>query len=380
MTPVRAVIDLGALRHNLATLRACAPTSRLTAVVKADAYGHGAVPVARALGPQVDGFAVARLDEALELREAGVTQSVMVLEGVFSARESVVAHRAGLELVVHDTEQLRRIQEVPPAAGAVVWVKFDTGMHRLGLDPTDAAEIFSRLRAAAPGIELRVMTHLACADEPNHPMTRAQLDVFEAARGTIAAREGGRVPLASIGNSAGVLAEPRSRADWVRPGLALYGAAPLAARSAASLGLRPVMTLETRILAFQSVATGQSVGYGASWRASRESRVAIAGIGYADGLPRGVPSGTPVTVWPSAAAVSAQAAVRVPIVGRVSMDLIALDVTEVPALAIGDRVVVWGEGAPIEGLADAAGTLAYELLCRVAPRVPRTYRIRDRTG
>lgn len=372
MTPIRALIDLGALRHNLATLRARAPSSRITAVVKANAYGHGAIPVARALATKIDSLAVARLDEGLELRAAGVSAPLMVLEGVFSEREQHTAIRAAIELVVHDVEQLRLIEQSPPPAGSVVWLKFDTGMHRLGFEPSQAAALWRRLRVAAPAAELRVMTHLACADESDHPLTRAQLDAFVHAQEQIASMQSGRVPLSSIGNSAGTLGEPRARSDWIRPGLALYGASPFTTRTAASLDLRPVMTLETRVLALQSVAAGDSVGYGASWRAARPSRIAIAGCGYADGVPRSLPSGTPVAVWPRASASPPQP-VAVPIVGRVSMDLMALDVTDVPGLTNGDRVVLWGEGAPIETLAAAAGTLAYELWCRVAPRVPRVY-------
>lgn len=380
MTPIRARIDLGALRHNLATLRARAPSSRVVGVVKADAYGHGAVPVARALASEVDMFAVARLDEALELREAGLSAPLMVLEGVFSAHEQAAAIRAGIELVVHDPEQLRLLEQSPPPAGSVVWLKFDTGMHRLGLEPATAAAVWRRVQTAVPAVQLRLMTHLACADESDHPLTRLQLDTFAQVHSLVTQMQGGLAPQTSIGNSAGLLDEPRARSDWVRPGLALYGSSPFAQRSAASLGLRPVMTLETRVLALQSVVAGESVGYGASWRAVRDTRIAIAGAGYADGVPRNLPSGTPVLAAPRAHGAlrgsqrgSQPESFAVPIVGRVSMDLIALDVTDVPALAIGDRIVLWGEGAPVDALAAAAGTLAYELWCRVAPRVPRVY-------
>lgn len=344
----------------------------MTAVIKADAYGHGAIPVARTLGAEVDGFAVARLDEAMALREAGVSAALMVLEGVFSEREQAAANAARLQLVVHDPEQLRLIEQSPPPAGAVIWLKFDTGMHRLGFAPAQAAAVWQRLRAAVPRADLRLMTHLACADERDHSLTRAQLDSFAQLQALIARSEGGRAPRASIGNSAGLLSEPRACSDWVRPGLALYGASPFSTCTAASLDLRPVMTLETRVLALQAVAASETVGYGASWRASRDTRIAIAGAGYADGVPRSLPSGTLVSAWPCALG-SQRQPVAVPIVGRVSMDLIALDVTEVPTLATGDRIVLWGEGAPVETLAAAAGTLAYELWCRVAPRVPRLY-------
>ena len=321
--PIRAVIDLAALRANFAALRRAAPGARAMAVVKADAYGHGAVRVAAAL-EAAEGFAVARLDEALALRAAGIGSG---------------------------------------AARPVVWLKVDTGMNRLGFRPERALGARSRLLASrfAPR-ELRLMTHFARADEPEPEPTAAQVARFEAVLAEWTAVAGAR-PVTSLGNSAGTLRGAATQGDWIRPGLALYGASPLADRSAADLGLRPVMTLETRVIAVREVPVGEGVGYGATWRAVRPSRIAILAAGYADGLPRHLPSGAPVAFEAGLA----------PLAGRVSMDMTAVDVTDLPGVAVGGRAVLWGEGLPVEAVAGAAGTIAYGLLSAVAPRVPREY-------
>ena len=342
------------------------------AVVKADAYGHGAVRVASALA-DADGFAVARLDEALALRKAGVAKPILLLEGVTGAQELAQALAAGLELVVHDPSQVQMLEQaaVPGGAGdghaglrPVVWLKADTGMNRLGFRPEAALAARARLLAArmAPR-DLRLMTHLARADEADATPTEAQLGRFAAlvARWTAVA---GAPPVTSIGNSAGTLRGAASQGDWIRPGLALYGASPFAGRSAAALGLAPVMTLETAVIALREVPAGEGVGYGAAWRAARPSRIAILAAGYADGLPRHLPSGAPVLFT----------AGRAPLAGRVSMDMVAVDVTDLPPVAVGDRAVLWGRGLPVDEVAAAAGTIAYELLCAVAPRVPRVER------
>ena len=340
------------------------------AVVKADAYGHGAVRVASALA-DADGFAVARLDEALALRAAGIAKPVLLLEGVTSVGELAQALHAGLDLVVHDLSQVEMLEQADAADGGasgarrpVVWLKVDTGMNRLGFRPEAALAARARLLAGpvAPR-ELRLMTHLARADEADATPTEAQLVRFAAlvAGWTAVA---GAPPVTSIGNSAGTLRGAASQGDWIRPGLALYGASPFAGRSATALGLAPVMTLETEVIALREVPTGEGVGYGAAWRAARSSRIAILAAGYADGLPRHLPSGAPVLF----------AAGRAPLAGRVSMDMVAVDVTDLPPVAVGERAVLWGRGLPVDEVAAAAGTIAYELLCAVAPRVPRTER------
>lgn len=343
------------------------------AVVKADAYGHGAARVAAALD-DADGYAVARLGEALALRSAGIDKPILLLEGVFSADELAQALAARIDLAVHDASQVELLAQaaVPSGdaaqSGAVIWLQVDTGMNRLGFRPEQALAVRARLLAArgAPR-ELRLMTHLARADETDAAPTAAQTARFDSlvAEWTATA---GAPPVTSIGNSAGTLrgsaAQGATQGDWIRPGIALYGASPLADRSAAELGLSPVMTLETAVIATRDVPPGEGVGYGATWRATRPSRIAILAAGYADGVPRHLPSGAPVIIGGR----------RAPLAGRVSMDMIAVDVTDLPSVAVGERAVLWGEGLPVDEVAARAGTIAYELFCRVAPRVPRVER------
>jgi alanine racemase len=350
---IRAVIDTAALRHNLKTIRERARGARVMAVVKANAYGHGLIPTALALA-EVDAFAVARLEEGLALRAQGITRPVVLLEGVFAAEQLLEAARYGFDLVVHDALQVEILEENPGPHRFVLWIKIDTGMNRLGFRPKDFPEAFRRLRhLQPPPLEIRLLTHLACADEPDHAMTREQVRRFsEATRGLDCAT--------SIANSAGIFSELHLGCDWVRPGLALYGASPFPGRTAVELGLQPAMSLETSVIAVREVPTGETVGYGGTWRAGRDSRVAIVAAGYGDGLARGLPSGTPVMVDGR----------RAPLCGRVSMDMIALDVTDVAGVHIGTPVVLWGSGLAVEEIARHAGTIPYELLCGVSQRVP----------
>jgi alanine racemase len=359
----RALIDRAALRANLATLRAAARGSRIMAVVKANAYGHGLVEVAEAL-EGADAFAVARLEEALTLRAAGIARPVVLLEGVFSAAQLESAAGADLELVVHDPEQVRLLESYRGHHRFVLWLKVNTGMNSLGFRVEASAAIERRLRAVVPAPrEIRLMTHLARADEPDSGMTLEQVARFHELVGAMRgpAQAG---PVTSIGNSAGMLGWPDARGDWVRPGLALYGASPLRSRTAAALGLVPVMSLETTVIALRDVPRGESVGYGAGWHAPRDSRIAILAAGYADGLPRHLPNGTPIRLACGTGSLA----------GRISMDMCAVDVTELREARVGDRAVLWGPGSPVEELAERAGTIAYELLCGVAPRVGRELR------
>jgi len=349
---VTAQIDAGALAHNLALARRTAPGSRVLAVVKADAYGHGLPDAARALAG-ADGFAVACVEEAAELRESGVAAPVLVLEGAAGGAELRVARRYGFELVVHASWQLDLLERDGGRGLGRLWVKFDTGMHRLGFAPDQARTV--RARCDAAGIaEPGLMSHLACADEPASPETARQLEVFGGLRSYF------KGP-ASLANSAGVLAHPDTHLDCVRPGLMLYGVSPFPGRGAAELGLRPAMTLTARVLAVQSAAAGDGVGYGFDWRAPRDSRIAIVSVGYGDGYP-----------W--RAAPGAQAVIRgrrAPLAGRVSMDMLGVDVTDLPDVGPGDAVTLWGAGLPVEEVARAAGTSPYEIVCSVTRRVPR---------
>jgi alanine racemase len=356
---IRALIDTAALRHNLGTIRAYAPGAKLMAVVKANAYGHGLVSTALALA-DADAFAVARLEEGLALRAAGVRAPIVLLEGVFSAEQLAEAAHHGFQLVVHDPLQLKLLEAHRGAERFVIWLKMDTGMNRLGFRPEAFPDALARLRAlTVPALELRLMTHLARADEREVWMTREQVAAFDHA--IAAAGLAGADRLAtSIGNSAGILGWPNAHGDWVRPGLAMYGVSPFGGELADKYGLKPVMTLETTVLTVRQVKTGETVGYAGAWRAQRDSSIAILAAGYGDGLPRHLKNGTPVLIGGA----------RYPLVGRVSMDMIAVDVTGSDRMAAGNKAILWGQGLPVEEVASHADTIPYELLCGVSQRVP----------
>ena len=349
---VTATIDLAALRHNLGQVRRHAPRSKVMAAIKADAYGHGAIPVARALEDAVDAFAVAALEEALVLREARVRAPLALLEGILSVEEAKLCLRHGLQVVVHDHWQLAILESLPEAARVPLWIKLDTGMHRLGFPLGDVPGLMERVRARPAWEFCGWMTHLACADEPDNPATREQVAAFNRAlEGLPGAR--------SIGNSAGLIAWPEARADWVRPGLMLYGASPLPGKTAAQLGLKPAMTLASRLIAIREYPAGAPIGYGAAYRCPEAMPIGVAAVGYADGYHRALPSGAPVLV----------AGQRVPLAGRVSMDMITVDLRGARGARIGDPVTLWGPGLPVEEIATQAGTVAYELLCGLTQRV-----------
>lgn len=353
MRLIRARIDSAALRANLQAIRSRAPGSRVMAVVKANAYGHGLVPTALALA-DADAFAVARLEEAVALRDNGLKRRIVLLEGVFNAAQLAQAAQLELDLVVHQPLQIELLEAFRGPRPLPLWLKVDTGMNRLGFRPQEFRAAWERLRSLRPApVQLRVLTHLACADEADGSYTAEQLARLQP---LVAGLE---VEL-SIANSAGILAQPSTHAAWVRPGLALYGVSPFAGRRGAQLGLRPAMTLESTVIAVREVAPGERVGYGGVWRAARPSRLAIIAAGYGDGLPRSIPSGAPVLIG----------GYRAPVAGRVSMDMIAADITDLPPVTVGERVELWGTHLAVEELAAAAGTIPYELLCGVSQRVP----------
>jgi alanine racemase len=350
--PIRALVDTAALRHNLSRARAKAPASRVMAVIKANGYGHGLVTVARALAT-ADGFAVARLDEGLALRAAGLANPVLLLEGVFSPEQLASAAQQRLDVMVHSVEQLDMLEGRAEGEVVSAWIKLDTGMNRLGFRVEGFADAYARLRRVANvAPDPTLVTHLASADDPADPKTGLQLGAFAAATAGLPGER-------SIANSAGLIAWPDTRSGWVRPGLALYGVSPFAAGTGASLGLRPAMTLHSEVIAVKDVAAGETVGYGGTWRAARATRMAVVAAGYGDGYPRNVPSGTPVLVNGR----------RAPLVGRVSMDMITVDVTEIPPVTTGDPAVLWGDDVPVEEIARLAGTIPYELICGVSQRV-----------
>jgi len=358
---VSATISAAALRHNLAVIRQRAPASKVMAVVKANAYGHGVSAVANALS-DADSFAVARIEEGLTLRQAGISQPIVLLEGVFDQDQLAEAAHANFELVVHTHEQIELLRRAPglaPRQGKfIVWLKLDTGMNRLGFKPSE----FLQARAALESMShvrqpVRLITHMANADTPEHPGTVEQLKIFDAVTQGLAGER-------SVANSASLFAFSETQRDWVRPGLALYGVSPFGDSIGSDHSLQPVMTLASRVIALKTLEPGEHVGYGSIWTARRRTRLAIAAVGYGDGYPRNVLSSTPVLVKGK----------RVPLIGRVSMDMIGIDVTDLDAADTspthpGDPVVLWGEGLPVEKVASCAGTIPYELLCGISQRV-----------
>jgi alanine racemase len=323
------------------------------AVIKANAYGHGLVPVARALDA-ADAFAVARINEAVALREAGVKTPILLLEGVFDGEQLAAAAAGGFELVIHTQEQIDLLMAAPRDARFKVWLKLDSGMNRLGFKAAEFRAAYAALsKAPALKAPLNLITHLAYADTPELPATAEQLMVFDTATRSLAGER-------SLESSAALLCFPDSQADWVRPGLLLYGVSPFRGSNGADHGVRPVMTLRSQIIAVKELVVGDRVGYSGDWTATRPTRLAIAAVGYGDGYPRSACSGTPVLVNGEHAA----------LVGRVSMDMIAIDTTDVlRAPKVGDPVVLWGEGLPIEEVAICAETIPYTLLCGINQRV-----------
>lgn len=352
--PSWACVDLDALRKNYEAAQRM-HGERVLAVLKANAYGHGAVRCAQALEDIADGFAVAFLSEALELRAAGITSPILLLEGVFDEAELKAAAWHSLWVVVHQETQLRMIENAPDKVNAMtVWLKMESGMGRAGFAPHDMASSFTRLKAAKAVGDIVLISHFACADEPENPATAYQIRTFNlACKGIDAPR--------SLANSAGILAWPEAHQSWGRAGIMLYGAHPLPAGQQHAK-LRPVMTLRSTVFAERVLEPGTPLGYGGSFVSERRTRVGLVAVGYADGYPRTAPSGTAV-------AVDGQ---RTGLIGRVSMDMLTVDLTDLPDARVGSQVELWGPNVDINLVAAAAGTIAYELLCNVK-RVPLIY-------
>jgi len=348
--PLYAQLDLAALRANVARARQLAPGTQLLAVVKANAYGHGLVRVLPALA-DADGLALIELDAAVALRGAPYTRRILLLEGFFTPDELPEIAARRLAVVVHNEEQVRMLEHAKLARPLEVYLKVNTGMNRLGIAPADVPRLVERLDHCDAVAVLRLMTHLARADEDD--------GVADAIAAFDAACRGLPYPR-SIANSAGVVRHAEVGGDIVRPGIMLYGATPFASRSAEAIGVAPVMTLRSALIAVQVLRPNESVGYGAAFTAPRPMRIGVVACGYADGYPRHAPNGTPVLVCGK----------KVRVVGRVSMDMITVDLADVPEAEVGSPVVLWGRGLPVDDVATAAATVGYELLCAVAPRVP----------
>ena len=354
--PVLATIDVDALRHNLTVARRHALGRKLWAVVKANAYGHGLTRALRGFA-DADGLALLDLDEAARARQGGWRKPILLLEGFFTPADLQAVDELGLATVVHHPEQVAMLRAHAARAPIDVYLKVNTGMHRLGFAPGETATVVEVL-AALPAVRVAaLMMHFANADRDDAqagPVGVAeQLRLFDrACRGWRGAR--------SVANSAALLLHPQVGGDSVRPGIALYGATPMAGRASASFGLRPAMSLTARVLSVQRVAAGESVGYGSRWAGSRPSRIGVLACGYADGYPRVAPDGTPVWLGGQ----------RVPLVGRVSMDMITVDLTDAPQVDVGAEAELWGANIPVDEVAERSGTVGYELLCALAPRVP----------
>lgn len=356
--PVEALINLANIRSNFALANKLSGEASVMAVVKANAYGHGALAVARAL-PESDAFGVACLAEAIELREAGIAKPIVLLGGVFDSTEWRDVEHFGLQVVIHAQEQLESFLAYRPDQAErqfVIWLKLDSGMHRLGFSPSAFARARDLLVDSGKIQELVLMSHFACADEYQSAMTDSQLALFKKASG------GGGDPL-SIANSAALITCPDSHFDWVRPGIMLYGANPLTEQVIVDVPLLPAMTLRSRLIDVRDILAGDSVGYGGQWSAPGAARIGTVAIGYGDGYPRHAVNGTPVLVGDKRAALA----------GRVSMDYVSVDLSDLPEARVGDEVVLWGEGLPVEEVAAMSGTIAYELLTGVRSRVNFRY-------
>ena len=348
----QAIIHADALLHNFKQLSARAPTSQSMAVVKADAYGHGAVNVARILQHVSSRFAVAIIEEAIALRDAGIAAPIVVLEGAHQAKECQMAFQHNCILVMHCETQLQWLDACPKEKRPHIWLKADSGMHRLGFALDDMPNIVERYQHLLSD-ETVIATHFACADDVDNAFTQRQLDAFEKVVLPL------NFPL-SLANSPATVNWQDSHAKWNRLGLGVYGG-KVSSIDVSGMSLMPAMTLRASILAVRDVPQGQGVGYGQTWTASKPSRIATVGIGYADGYPRHCPNGTPVMVRGQ----------RAQLVGRVSMDMITIDVTDIANVTIGDMVELWGEHVAIDEVAKCAGTIDYELMTRVSQRVPR---------
>jgi alanine racemase len=383
--PTSITVDLAAIRANLRTVKQLAPESNILAVVKANAYGHGAVPVAKSIEAYVDKLTVSCVEEATELRQEGISKPIVLLEGVFEASELDWVSANQCEPVIHNEQQLQQLIQADLASPLSVWLKIDTGMHRLGIAPTEVTRFYQALHRSKNVKGVVLLSHFSCADEisgvstglpdalgtpisaPTQSFTQYQGRIFEQSLGAlIDANLTDFDPsdlTCSLANSAAILAWPDYHLDWVRPGIMLYGVSPFSHSQANAEQLVPAMTFSSEITALRSLDAGQSVGYGNTWVAQRPSVIATVAVGYGDGYPRSAKYGTPVLV-------NGQ---RARLVGRVSMDLITLDVTDIPSVELGSKVILWGDSLSVNEVANWSDTIGYELVTRMPNRVVPIY-------
>ena len=353
----KAVINLVACQHNLSIAKQAAPESKCIAIIKANAYGHGMVQIAKSL-IDADAFGVARIDEAIQLREAGITTPILLLEGFSSQSELELICEQGLDSVIHNEEQIKLLEKLKNKTINVV-LKIDSGMHRLGFDPVKVSDAVQRLnKCSSVKKPFMLMTHLANADDKQDKKTVKQIDVFYKSIESLSENE------TSIANSAGILGWPQSHSSYNRPGIMLYGVSPFIDSTASLHNLKPVMTLSSKIISIKQVKKGEAIGYGGTYVCDKDMNVGIVAIGYGDGYPRHAKTGTPILVD----------GIRCPLLGRVSMDMICVDLSELSeGVKVNDEVTLWGEGLPIEEIAGCSETIGYDLLCGITKRVEFIY-------
>jgi len=345
--PARVIVDVNAVRANFDVVRQTAPSAQVMAIVKADGYGHGIARIASALADRADAFGVASIEEAVQLREAGVGSKIVLLEGPFGADEMDDISSYKLDTVIHSREQATLLAHADP--DIAVWLKIDTGMHRLGFAPAEVNSVLEQLSGMSRTI--RFVTHFASSHQPNDPSVTQQMEVFDA---VLADRGGER----SVANSGAIMAWPEYHSDWVRPGLMLYGVSPFSGSFGRDHGLQPAMTVASALISVREVEAGGSVGYGKGYICPENMPVGVVAFGYGDGYPRRATTGTPIVVGGK----------RTQVIGEASMDMLTVDLRPIPSAAVGDPVVLWGPELPVEEVAKSAGTIPYELLCRVRMR------------
>ncbi|MBA6295331.1 alanine racemase [Colwellia sp. MB02u-9] len=351
MHTATAIIDLDALSDNYQLIQSLSPKAKILAVLKANSYGHGLELIAKAL-PNADAFGVARIDEALALRAAGIVKPIVLLEGFFAKEDIDILAASNLQTIVHNEQQLAAILDATLDAPLKVWLKIDTGMHRLGINPEQLAHFYQALSQSKNVQQpIVLMSHLGCADDKNNLATAKQISLFDQLSADLPLEK-------SLANSAGVLLWPESHYQWIRPGLLLYGVSPLAADSYID-GIAPVMTLQSSLISVREIAAGSAVGYGGAWVSESKTIIGVVAIGYGDGYPRHAPNGTPVLINGR----------RVPLIGRVTMDMITVDLGAQSQDSVGDIATLWGKGLAVEEVAEFATTIPYELLCNITRRV-----------
>ncbi|RZG07246.1 alanine racemase [Pseudoalteromonas sp. CO348] len=351
-----ATIDLDAIGNNIEVISSVAQQSKIIAVVKADAYGHGSLVIAKALEGKVHGYAVASLEEAVALREGGIASPILILQGIFSSEEAKLAQIYKFWVVVHSFYQIQSIKNADLTGRINCWLKVNTGLNRLGFSADEVTAALDSLRGSGKAEVPVLMSHMACADEPEHMSNLQQLEKLKSISKSLNIQ-------ISLANSAALFSEQRYQQDWCRPGLSIYGCSPFKKITARSLDLKPVMTLSCKVISIQKVAKGQTIGYGGHWKAERGARVAILGIGYADGYPRFSKGDAFVYINKK----------RARVIGAVSMDMMAIDITDIPTTTIGDFAEIWGENILLSEVADWSNLLCYELITRLHQRVTRKY-------